>query len=238
MSDEEVWRAVPSARAYEVSDHGSVRRASNGRVRSLCVGRSGYMEVALHEKKRSVHRLVAEAFLPPDTQRSHVNHKDGNKTNNRLDNLEWATPSENGKHAYATGLKSRPYGEKSNRARLTGVAVLEIRRRASAGESPMDLATEMGVSPQCVTHVISGRRWPHLPFVRREKTRRIPGPIKRASMEATALRAAEIILRRAVGEPDSSICSAIGYAGNDRPSDFLAKTLYKARVRAGKAAHG
>jgi hypothetical protein len=54
----------------------------------------------------SIHRIMAEVFLPNPEGKLQVNHKDGNKLNNRLDNLEWNTPEENSQHAYDTGLSS------------------------------------------------------------------------------------------------------------------------------------
>ena len=68
----------------------------------------GYMIVTLcHEgvrKNKRVHRLLTEAFIPNPSNKAHVNHIDGNKLNNSLDNLEWATPKENTNHAIKTGL--------------------------------------------------------------------------------------------------------------------------------------
>lgn len=111
----EIWKHVVIDRSYMVS--------STGRVKSLerdiyfgigyCAKRTnperiltpwssnGYHQVNLSGRKRvHVHRLVAEAFLEKVEGRDHVNHKDGNRSNNNVENLEWVTPSENILHAY------------------------------------------------------------------------------------------------------------------------------------------
>jgi len=73
----------------------------------------GYPTVKLYEGNRvwdtrRVHRLLAQAFIPNPAKKPYVNHKDGNKTNNALDNLEWCTPAENAQHAWANGLSTKP----------------------------------------------------------------------------------------------------------------------------------
>lgn len=111
----EVWRPVVGFwNKYEVSNLGRVRRIKNNTVNIISINNNhhGYATVHLSDKKSKrvlVHRLVAEAFIPNPEGRPQVNHKDGNKDNNRVDNLEWVTASENVKHAYNSGLK-RPSG--------------------------------------------------------------------------------------------------------------------------------
>lgn len=108
------WRDVPGYEGlYEVSDEGDVRSvrrsgASGGFMSPH--NNKGYLRVGLRkngeaQKKFFVHRLVAEAFLPPVPGKHFVNHKDGDKRNNKPDNLEWCTTSENQKHAYQIGLQ-------------------------------------------------------------------------------------------------------------------------------------
>ena len=106
----EVWKNVPDTDGkYQVSDMGNVRS---------CVKRDdwyplkpyqdtcGYLYVEIHKRSRGVHRLVADAFLPEDSGKREINHKNGNKHDNRLSNLERCTRSENVKHAYDSGLKT------------------------------------------------------------------------------------------------------------------------------------
>lgn len=85
----------------------------------------GYMIVTLVrdgvKKNKRVHRLLCEAYLPNPLNKKHVNHKDGNKLNNSLDNLEWVTPKENAQHAVRIGLC-----DKRRKAQETKVNQLDL----------------------------------------------------------------------------------------------------------------
>lgn len=94
---------------YEVSNFGNVRNIRSGTVRKQ-TDRKGYRKIRINNKDVSIHRLVAETFLEQEHDGLQVNHKDGNKANNRVDNLEWVEASENVKHAYRTGLKQHSGG--------------------------------------------------------------------------------------------------------------------------------
>ena len=111
--ESESWSKIPFFRGYEVSRCGRVRslRRSKPKILRLATTTSGYLRVSMRRGKQSrnrmVHRLVAQAFLTPCEGKTHVNHKDGNKQNNNVDNLEWVTNSDNVKHAWRIGLHDR-----------------------------------------------------------------------------------------------------------------------------------
>ena len=109
-----------------------------------------------------VNRLVALAFLDNPLGKPEVNHKDGNKRNNAVSNLEWATRSENELHAFATGLKTGPRGSRQGRSRLVEADVVEIVSRLRVGRGVGELAREFGVHQSTISDIKLGRSWAHL----------------------------------------------------------------------------
>lgn len=124
MAKEE-WRAVKGFEgAYEISNIGNLRSIDRvsfgkkyfGKMINNAQERCGYLvNILSYEGKRKTvrrHRLVAEAFIPNPDEKPEVNHINGNKTDNRVENLEWATHRENTAHAWLTGLTKIPPAEK------------------------------------------------------------------------------------------------------------------------------
>ena len=169
MSREE-WRPIADGR-YSVSNLGRVRRdapgrgARVGRILKPYSGQRWYLDVNLGYTHHHVHRLVAEAFLGPCPPGHEVNHKDGDKANASVENLEYLTRSENAKHAYRTGLTRVPglKGEEQPNAKLTDVTVKAIRvRHASGHHTFRGLASEYGVSPDLISLVVKRKAWRHV----------------------------------------------------------------------------
>jgi hypothetical protein len=124
---QEQWRPVKGyERLYEISNLGRVRsldkkvkcgygayRIMKGKILSLTLGTTGSLRCALGSEQKFkttfIHRIVAMAFLTKTPERNYVNHKNGIKTDNRIENLEWCTKHEDCQHAQDTGLSKARY---------------------------------------------------------------------------------------------------------------------------------
>lgn len=100
----EVWVDTKTHPNFEVSSLGNVRNKKTGRIMKQQNSTHGYKQLMIDHKIERVHRLVADSFYDGEHEGLDVNHKDGNKTNNFIGNLEWCTRKENIKHAYDHGL--------------------------------------------------------------------------------------------------------------------------------------
>lgn len=157
----EEWRAIPGY-PYLVSSDGRVCRVLRPQV-----DQKGYLGLFLCRdgtvRRFKVAALTAEAFLGPRPDGMEINHRNGIKSDNRVENLEYVSKRENTEHAIRLGLW--PMGTSHGMVKLTEKDVLEIRRRRAAGEKPMEIAKSFPqVHRHTVSRVASGRGWRHLPL--------------------------------------------------------------------------
>ena len=132
MSEE--YRLPESTPFFLVSNNGRVMVADTMVPARIADNGNGYKQVQIMRKgkryTRYVHRLVAECFIPNPDNLPEINHKDGDKNNNSVDNLEWCNHSENLIHAYKTGLKANTTPKQQEAARKN---VLKIREKCREG---------------------------------------------------------------------------------------------------------
>lgn len=156
------WKQVLGFSSYSVHPTGKVLSRCHRTpvlLRGISSGR-GYRAVTLKSdddalRRIYVHRLIAITFLPIDPTRPHVNHKDGNKLNNEVSNLEWCTNAENLQHARETGL-SRVDGENNPMAWITTAQVEQIRELRNQGLSYSKIAREIGCSIMQANRIARG----------------------------------------------------------------------------------
>jgi hypothetical protein len=164
QSYKEIWKDVPEYEGvYQVSSLGRVKSLKFGKEKLLKPGtdRGKYHLVVLSKNKiktaLKVHRLVMVAFVgKSDLQ---VNHKNGIKSDNRLENLEYCTQSENIQHSYDIGVRSK--GENHWKSKLTRACVERI-KYGHQGMTQKDIAKIYGINQQQVSAIRSGKNWNHI----------------------------------------------------------------------------
>lgn len=146
---------------YYVTDDGRIWSDRTKKYLSFQYDKDGYVKVSMRSTdnkshRYSVHRLVLENFDPvKNMELLQVNHKDGNKLNNRLENLEWVTCKENIQHAVNNNLRTKINGS----AKLVPAQVIEIYKRANNGESNVKLAKEFNMHPDQIGRIKNKKVW-------------------------------------------------------------------------------
>ena len=144
---------------YKISTNGDILK-QNGNVVLTHTSKNGYLIANLTKNKKVkteyVHRLVALTFIQNELQLKTVNHIDGNKLNNEISNLEWATHSENTKHAFRTGLQNNRHPKPNHRKAVRAISVIDGTTRDFSGVSVA--ADALGIASQWVSACLGGRR--------------------------------------------------------------------------------
>lgn len=159
----ENWKVIDEFPNYSISDLGNVRN-KYGKTLEQVVSYNGYSRVRFVINKRiyrrSVHRLVAKAFVPNSYNKETVNHKNGKKDDNKVDNLEWATYSENHKHSFKElGRKSFHEGKKgSSHIRAVKIGQFEGSNVIEEFGSIIEASQKTGIKASNISLCASGKR--------------------------------------------------------------------------------
>lgn len=179
MLIKEEYKTLPWAKNYKVSNTGKVFSFAKIKLgielkpvipkckRVMSLGKDLYPEVSISDNNKKIknypiHRLVAETFIPNPENKPQVNHIDGDKTNNRVNNLEWVTPKENTQHALAEKLLNPPVGERCGSSKYKESQVLEAIKLLSEGKSNIDVSRLTGVDTRAVSSIRNKKRWNYL----------------------------------------------------------------------------
>lgn len=164
-SEQEVWKPVYQyEKFYEVSNRGRVRRINPLRLLVLQEGKRGYLHCKLSKygevKTFRVHRLVAEAFFGPCPPKRQVNHKDGIKTNNRVENLEFISNQKNRQHAVKMGLHVSVKGENHPNSKLKNEEIKKIRMLWNTGQyTKTQLSKMFRISISHIRRILLHQSW-------------------------------------------------------------------------------
>jgi hypothetical protein len=151
---------------YEISDMGVIRHIESKRIKSQYVSSTGYYMVSFYggnnkSKPQRVHRLLAKVFIPNPKKHPFINHIDGNKLNNKLNNLEWCTNSHNIEHAFRMGLINNT-GVNNGMSKLNDIKAKEIKTLLNKGYSQYRIARLYKVSRSAILKIKLNLTWKHV----------------------------------------------------------------------------
>lgn len=179
---EEVWKQIEGIQGYLVSNLGRIKSIKREKIRNngkpLTIPErivrgskdtKGYLQLDVKQDGKRIikfiHRIVAETFIPNPDNKQQVNHIDGNKLNNSVENLEWVTCEENIHHAWEKKLNKPLQGEKHGNAKLTDEQVRYIRKHYIPRDKEYGasaLGRKFGTTIAPIYQVIHGKGWKHV----------------------------------------------------------------------------
>lgn len=164
----EEWKDIKGYEGmYRISNKGNLYSYKSNRLLNIQKTKKGYAISIISNqgaKGKVIHRLVASAFIPNPENKPQVNHKDGNKLNNNVENLEWCTGSENVQHAQDNNLSASVKGIKNSQSKLTDQAVLDIREtyKINPKTKLKTLAEKYKVTQALISLIKNNKGWKHI----------------------------------------------------------------------------
>jgi len=156
----EKWRKINDYPNYSISNMGRVRNDKTGLIKKYYIMSNGYCIINLNKnnikKSNLIHRLVAKHFIPNPENKLEVNHIDGIKTNNFVENLEWSTHKENMKHASIKYL----FKNKLTKKDVIWIRKHYIKAHKIYGQKP--LAIKFNVSQATIGKIINRKSWKYI----------------------------------------------------------------------------
>jgi hypothetical protein len=155
----EEFKTIPGFEPYEVSNMGKLRK--KGLILTTPISNIGYARKYLKDLKKNIlmHRAIAICFIPNPENLREVNHIDGNKANNSIDNLEWVSRKGNAQHAKKHGLLWTPVGEDAGMAKLETVHVKIIKECIEKGFSQRAIGGYFNVTQSCISLINRNINW-------------------------------------------------------------------------------
>lgn len=156
----------PIYKEYLISEDGQVYSLHKNTLRKPVLTKHGYLRLFIHTNQNivscSIHRLVAETYIPNPENKPEVNHINGVKTDNRVENLEWVTSKENKTHAISNGLYDSVIGENHCFSTISDDTAKKICQCLEDGMRNKDIANMFGVTKDMIANIKAGRSYRHI----------------------------------------------------------------------------
>ena len=201
----DIWVIITSTNGLQsVSNTAKVKSNKNNYILAQWKDKDGYKicQIKINGKWKHcrVHRLVAQAFIPNPDKKPEVNHINGIKDDNRIQNLEWATTSENQKHAFKIGLSKARRGSDACNSILSEKQTMEI---FLSTLPQVDIAKLYNVSKHVINQIKIGKAWEHL--TKKEYVRKYPAIGKEILLDIRTSKEKNKVLAEKYGLPYNTI---------------------------------